>query len=280
MRVDAPRVKSPEQRAAWLAANIASHGLVRSRWGVEPDESGVMGLVSRCAPPAWAAGSVGIADAMMLYDAAFCLRPRLVAEIGTAAGVSACALLLGLHDAGVPLRREDGLTVLHTFDALDRCYFDASRAVGEAIGEMTPDLAHGATVHGGRTAAHAGAALPARSVELAFIDADHRHPMPTGDLLALAPALAPGAWVALHDLALHESSGGREYGPIALFEAWPFEKMRGLRAPNGRPGCANVGLIRLPDRPVVASDVRGALERAWEVRPGTPEARAVERLAA
>ena len=280
MKVDAPRVKSPERRAAWLAANIASHGLVRSRFRAAPDEAGVMGLVLRLAPPAWVAGSVGIADAMMLYDAAFCLRPRLVAEIGTAAGVSACALLLALRDAGVPLRREDGLTALHTFDAQERCYFDASRAIGAAIAEMTPDLAHGATVHAGCTAADAGATLPARSVELAFIDADHRHPMPTADLLALAPALAPGAWVVLHDLALHESAGGREYGPIALYDAWPFEKFRGDRAANGKPGCANVGLIRLPDRPLVASDVRGALERAWEVRRGSPEARAVEGLAA
>lgn len=280
MRVDAPRVKSPEQRAAWLAANIGTHGLVRSRFRVEPDEAGVMGLVSRLVTPPWVAGSVGIADAMMLYDAAFCLRPRLVAEIGTAAGVSACVLLLGLHDAGVPMRREDGLTVLHTFDALERCYFDATRAVGAAIGEMTPDLAHGATVYAGHTAAHAGATLPARGVELAFIDADHRHPMATADLLALSPALAPGAWVVLHDLALHESSGGREYGPAALFEAWPFEKVRGLRASNGKPGCANVGLIRVPDRPLVASDVLGSLRQPWEIRRGSPEVRAVEGVAA
>ncbi len=280
MRTETPRVKPAERRAAWLAANLGSHRLLHSRFGVVPDEAGAAALVSRLVTPLWVAGSVGIADAMMLYDAAYCLRPRLVAEIGTAAGVSACALLLGLSDAGVPLHRADGLSVLHTFDALERCYFDPSRPVGAAIGEMVADLAHGATVHAGRTAAQAGVTLPARSVELAFIDADHRHPMPTADLLALAPALAPGAWVALHDLALHESTGGREYGPAALFEAWPFEKVRGLRASNGKPGCANVGLIRVPDRPLVASDVLGSLRRPWEIRRGSPEGRAVEGVAA
>ncbi|MDP9099851.1 MAG: class I SAM-dependent methyltransferase, partial [Verrucomicrobiota bacterium] len=84
---------------------------------------------------------------------------------------------------------------------------------------------------------------------LAFIDADHRHPWPLLDLLRLAPSIASGGWILLHDIQLgtygqaerdagKTLEGGTPYGAEWLFERWPFRKIRSF----------HIGAIELPQR--------------------------------
>jgi hypothetical protein len=96
----------------------------------------------------------------------------------------------------------------------------------------------------------------------AFIDANHLHPWATVDLLGLLPALAPSAWVALHDVRLPFVPGRtdtRGHGARHLFETWPGEKRQGGTDDN-------IGAIRLPDD---LDDIRAiaqaSLRQPWEV---------------
>src|SRR5262249_48914113 len=82
---------------------------------------------------------------------------------------------------------------------------------------------------------------------LAFIDADHRHPLPLLDLLRLAPYLRGQSWIVLHDIKLGSMTrqtieAGRKprckpvFGAEWLFARWPFTKISG----------GNIGAVQLP----------------------------------
>jgi hypothetical protein len=84
-------------------------------------------------------------------------------------------------------------------------------------------------------------------LEVAFIDADHRHPLVLLDLLRLAPYMRPDGWIILHDIQLgtltrEAMNAGRKtpfepvYGVEWLFNHWPFRKISG----------GNIGAVQLP----------------------------------
>jgi predicted O-methyltransferase YrrM len=256
-----------------LRRSAGAHRAVRSRFGAASDDAAVRRVAEYYAPPAWARGAIAIEDAMFLYDMVRCLRPRRVVEVGVASGASAAILLRALADCGAPLLDEGGSPALHSFDLHPFCYFDRARPVGGAAAEMAPDLARGMALHVRKTAADAAEMFAAEPLSLAFIDADHRHPWPTADVLALLPALRPGAWVVLHDIELpeyarrHERAHGtivdwHQSGAQRLFDAWPFEKLRGVE------GAFNIGAIRIPDdRPVTRADLQRVIDTPWETTP-------------
>jgi hypothetical protein len=136
---------------------------------------------------------------------------------------------------------------------------------------MTPELRHGLKLHLCQRAPDAAKLFAPNPVTFAFLDANHCHPWPIADMLALQPALAPGAWVAIHDIELPRMARGYEEatgqkvdwhqkGVQVLFEHWPSEKIRG----SGE--AFNIGAIRMPDkRTLTAEDFRAALDIPWEV---------------
>lgn len=207
-------------------------------------------------PPAWTTGHISLEDAGLLAELIEGRPKRPVVEIGVASGWSS-AVLLHL------LAREpaQGEVWLHSYDVSERCYFDSSRRVGEAVEEVVPALAQHWRLHLG-DAEEATRQHCAEPVELAFIDADHRHPWPTLDLLALLPALAPGAWVALHDInlpAIATKAEWRVFGPKHLFDLWPWEKR--VAAGSQR----NIGAVRVPgDHDAVRRFCSEVLRREWE----------------
>ncbi len=303
-------------RYATLVRNAATQRAVRDRFGLACDDEALQRLAGMFDIPGWVQGAISLADALFLYEMVRCVRPARVIEVGVAWGASTSVILFGLADtpAGpVPLVDALGgeagaaLPAVHAFDLHPYCYFARSTPVGSGVQALVPHLARAVQFHTRQTAHEAGAMFAADpwgsgaergesgrgglgrgGVRLALIDADHRHPCPTADLLALLPALAPGAWVVLHDIQLprlareHEMETGQrvpwnEHGAQHLFDHWPFEKFAGCAedgagrggAPEGpRIGGSNIGAIRIPaDRPITARDLKPIIGLPWETAP-------------
>jgi predicted O-methyltransferase YrrM len=266
----------PAIREASIAQTPEHLDPIRGGLGLGRDPEFELGLARMLTRPEWVRACVALHDAMALAEFVRGVRPGRVLEIGTCSGFSAATMLWAMEAGGGP-RREDPSDArgaeawLDSFDLFPACYFDQSHATGSAVLTMTPSLAHRLRLHVGdaRSAAEVLGAERA-TFPLAFIDACHDHPWPTLDLLWIAPLLAPGAWVVLHDVAYarildaKRAREGRppkrsEYGPEALFEAWPGAKIIG----DGWAG--NIGAIRIDDPASVTPDLlRGSLERRWE----------------
>ena len=195
--------------------------------------------------PEWATGNVSVADAKFLHEMVLRISPSLVVELGVASGTSTSVILHALNRVQGELR--DRLYV-YSFDPLRQCYFDASRRVGSAVFEMAPELRSSVLFALGQTGADLRKYFDEPVLQLAFIDADHRHPHPCNDLLWLLPVLAPRAWVALHDIRLARITDVKEWkthGPEYLFDGWPYERI--IADPDDGP--QNIGAIRMPDEP-------------------------------
>jgi predicted O-methyltransferase YrrM len=236
-----------------------------------PEQRSWMGaFVQRLAVPSWVQGFVNYRDAQFLWDLVEATRPDVVAEIGTASGVSTGLLASACEYFGGTTRP---CGRVHTFDIAERCYFDQTRLVGAVALETFPHLRDAIEINPRRTATDAARRFSVGEVDLAFIDGDHRHPTPTLDLLALLYALKPGAWVVLHDIELSEvyratSSVGKPDWELAtgaetLFHRWPFQKTQ-PRYPLAIMN--NIGAIKLPMNP---GDAVGFLlehlREAWEI---------------
>jgi predicted O-methyltransferase YrrM len=265
-----------ERRVAHLAQFEGAQGHVRRRFDLpERDEGALRRVAEVYNPPAWAAGCISMHDAMFLYDLVRGIRPRRMIEVGVASGASSALLLRAMADAGLAGSGGEG-GVVQSFELHPFCYFDRSKRVGCLVEEQAGDVAGLWELHVPGTAREAGRLFRKEKVALAFIDADHRHPAPTADLLWLLPALADGAWVALHDIDLpnvalsHEKRTGEKVnwhdrGAKALFDGWPFEKIRGGTV-GEHSGGTNIGAIRVPAG-VTARDLRHVAIGPWEVEP-------------
>lgn len=262
-----------DEWAPLLYAHQADHAFVRDRFGIDAEPDFADRVLALHRPASWAIGSIGVLDAMVLRDMVHAVRPSRVLEIGTAAGTSALLLARAMQEAGCA--RSDHVSV-HTYDLHPWCYFDRSRAVGSAVDEAEPSMKSQISRRVGVTAIDAGQEFAGADLRLAFVDADHRHPAPTADVLALLPAMAPGGWIVLHDINLpaeaehYERVRGvrvdwKQHGAKWLFESWPFEKLE-------LPLHKNIGALQVPlDRVVTATDLASCLENSsmpWEMAPG------------
>lgn len=185
-------------------------------------------ILSFYRPPAWSTGHVSLEDAVFLDEMVEEIDPLEIIEIGVASGCSSAVLLRALDALGGERR-------LHSFDIADRCYFANEHAVGAAVADLAPEYTRHWHLHTGEGATDAARRLSGCSIPLVFIDADHRHPYPTLDLLGVLPAVSENAWVVLHDITLAEK--WQVFGPKYLYAGWTGEK----RTPTG----CNIGAIRL-----------------------------------
>jgi len=208
--------------------------------------------------PKWGRGMITEDDARFLHDLLVEIRPEVAVEVGVASGCSSVHILSAM---ATYRRRATGDVWLHAFDITERCYFDESKATGAAVAELMPELrSHYRFTVGDVLMARR--MLTGLHAPFAFIDANHLHPWAAADLVGLLPALAPGAWVAVHDIRLpllERRKGTRGHGPRHLFEQWPGDKRQGGTDDN-------IGAIRLPDN---LADVTRWLARTftqpWEV---------------
>jgi predicted O-methyltransferase YrrM len=189
-------------------------------------------------------GRIEVSDSLFLTAVVSILAPPRVVEIGTLGGFSAAII-------AATLRRqhgEEGAARVDTIDNSAKCLIDETRSTGFEIIESFPELAPMIRLHLPHDSSIVSELAERDELEIVFIDANHRHPMPLLDLLRLAPYMKPGGWILLHDTRL--GTMGREaskdaqpsrwvtpYGAEWLFDYWPFRKISG----------GNIGAIQLPN---------------------------------
>ncbi len=246
-----PAARSASTFAPLDTSAIAPSPCHRTRLGLKATRPWADTIADVLRFPTWAQGHINTRDACFLWDfieasAKHATDELSILEIGTASGVSTAALAQGAH------LLSDTPTHIHAFDVLEYCYFDATRKVGSAADELAPELTDSITIHTPRNARDAVAHLPPKSVDLALIDADHRHPAVAIDLLTILPILKPGTWVLIHDIELdliqsnHPTSPGAQSGPKLLYQAWAFDKAREQRSD---PRESNIGALKIPAHP-------------------------------
>jgi glycosyltransferase involved in cell wall biosynthesis/predicted O-methyltransferase YrrM len=238
------------------APDVSTAVRLRNRFGHQPAD--VAALDAMYQPPAWATGYVSGADAAFLLEMIAAHQPRSVVELGVASGASSAAILHALDRLPNPEER-----VLHSCDVRATCYFNEAYATGQACGEMYPEPRARWHREYDMDARRLIEALPAASVDLTFIDANHSHPWPLLDLLHATAFAKPGSWVILHDVDLPiQYPEYQVFGPRWLFEAWPFNKVKGV----GR--WTSIAAVQIPRDPSQLVPMALALlDKPWEQAP-------------
>ncbi len=201
--------------------------------------------------PGWIEGAVSNIDASFLITMLELVRPDDVFEIGVASGVSSAFILAALS-------KINPKALLYSYDLAGVCYFDSTKPIGAAVDDMAADLKGRWRLYPGQTAFDLSPA-PDRK-HFYFIDANHSHPWPTIDFMALLPHLKPGDYVALHDINLPKIADGKYpyFGAQYLFDAWLGERYEPeMELPN-------IGVVVIPENPklTLASLIR-SLREPW-----------------
>jgi hypothetical protein len=208
--------------------------------------------------PSWPKGMISSVDAGFLDALITEVRPEGVYEVGVASGFSSAIILSSMATYADPAR-----TWLHSYDIADYCYFDPTHAVGDATREVVPHLLKSWQLNLRTTALDAPGDKEPQTKSLYFIDANHSHPWPTLDLIALLPCLKTGDHVALHDINLPTISSGRfpDYGVQWLFENWLGERL----VPD--VAIPNIGAIVIPqDKTLILASLVKTLSKPWPLQ--------------
>jgi predicted O-methyltransferase YrrM len=142
--------------------------------------------------------TIGISDYFFLTAFVSILAPQRVIEIGTLTGLSAAII-------AAALRRQHGkesASWVDTIDVRPNCAIDETRPTGFEISESFPEFVSMIRLHTPHDSAVVSKLAKWDELDVAFVDGDHRHPLPLLDLLRLAPYVRSGGWIILHDIQL------------------------------------------------------------------------------
>lgn len=181
-------------------------------------------------------GSISAWEARFLHATILEKKPEVCLEIGTGAGISSAIMANALS---ILKAVYGGERRLHSVDCNEFCWFDKTKPVGFFLGEFAPELTEYVTFWKKPSAFEVHDILAPKSVGLVFIDANHKHPWPSLDLLATLPYLTEDAVVVLHDinLAANMPDFAESNGAKYLFDGVPLEKAT----------CAGQGADKLPN---------------------------------
>ena len=181
-------------------------------------------------------------------------RPKRFLEIGTASGLTTGFIARFME--------ENGGTSVTSIDLSAKFFGQKDKPVGYLAREIYDGHAVDITIHP-RLSALDLAQLYG-PWDMAFIDANHQHPWPTVDTLALAPHLSGPKIVVHHDLQLYRRFRFlRGIGPRVLFNEMPDSHRHADIA-----GGWNIFSIDLTLEDAVMEQVAiGALSMPWTSRP-------------
>jgi predicted O-methyltransferase YrrM len=217
--------------------------------------------------PDWVTGQISLPDARYLSERVIKRGADTVVELGTASGVSTAILCHALASSRTRRNADDDYRVL-SYDSSSTFYADRSKRVGGAVDAM---LEHEVARH--IEFRNPAIALDLRDfharheLEFLFIDADHRHPWPTLDLIAAIPVLRPGAEIVLHDINLPVVKPEfADWGAKYLFDALDVEKYfdEAVDPPN-------IGSVIVPDEIEPLEEALVALIAAHEWETDIPD---------
>jgi predicted O-methyltransferase YrrM len=165
-------------------------------------------------------GAVSRGDAKFLCELIEESKPNRCFEVGVASGMSTTFLLMALAKLGPEHE-------LVSVDISRQYYADRSKQVGYIVDAAIPELGCRFGLHFNHWSADAEKFATDEKFDLVFIDAHHSHPWATLDTMLLLPFVNPGAWIGVHDIALHTIPRfARETGPLHVYESMPKPKKK------------------------------------------------------
>lgn len=166
-----------------------------------------------------AIGSITKDQAEFICDVISRQKPETVVEVGVASGRSSAVMGLCLS--------ENGRGKLHGFDFSDAYYGDQNLPVGFLINEvMEPAEQLHVEININSFSFEVGKKLQGAKIDVAFIDANHQHPWPTLDSIALLPFLSEDAIVLHHDLRLFANPDYQHgVGPKFVYDNVPRDRV-------------------------------------------------------
>lgn len=165
-------------------------------------------------------GAVSRYDAQFLCELIAASRPTKCFEVGVASGMSTTFILKALAKIGQDCE-------LVSVDISRQYYADRTKQVGYVVDAAISNLGCKYSLHFNHWSADAETFGADEKFDFVFIDAHHGHPWATLDTMLVLPFVKPGAWIAIHDIALKDIPRfATQTGPFHVFEAFPAPKKK------------------------------------------------------
>lgn len=163
-------------------------------------------------------GSISDKEAEFIQIGIIQNKPKNFLEIGTASGLSAAFIALFME--------QNGGEKLLTLDFDSTFWGDRSKQTGFLVDKVLNEKLDQRTVNveyvREKTSAHIAKEFDQSRFDMAFIDAQHQHPWPTLDMIAILPFMQSNAFIYHHDLALYKDPYHLHcVGPKHLFDQIP-----------------------------------------------------------
>jgi|GEM_PF-65648 len=211
--------------------------------------------------PSNAKGSLSYSNVKFLFEQVMAKKPEVIAELGVASGVSSAVILYAMKNIKNHHSNFEGK--LYSYDIMQKCYWDDTLDVGYAVGEMIPEESPNYILRIPYTSIDFCNFHEARSIDFLFIDANHRHPWPSIDMLCTLPYLKKDAVICFHDINLPLASKSfTTYGVQCLFYGLELDKHESIEK------IPNIGSVQLNDNldEVKSSIIEIIKNEKWETK--------------
>jgi len=205
--------------------------------------------------PEWTQGALSETDMIFLFEQVSKNQPKSIVEVGTASGVSSAVML------GAMSTYSEQTPTLDCFDILSHCYFDEQKKIGAAIDEMIPEQRSKVTIHPEKSILDLGTFFKPDSVDMIFIDANHKHPYPALDTIIALKYIKEGGIIIHHDINLPLLNPKFQSWGAKYVYGLPFDKF--CSKPKKR--FPNIGGFKVKDKAYMRKRLLGIIKRRkWD----------------
>ena len=156
-------------------------------------------------------GAISAKEAYFLQEMIGAKKPKRFLELGTASGLSTGFIAEFMS-------RNNGRSLV-SIDVAKAFWIDPDKRLGFLARQIYRGNDIDIVFQHGRDSSYVAETHHNDPFDMAFIDADHQHPWPTLDMIAILPALKKLGRIIVHDLALYKRQVRvRSMGPKYLFD--------------------------------------------------------------